>query len=196
MALKAGKGLQTWEIAVTRKLVAQSRRHSPGLAREEFEDLVQACLMHWLEASTHAIPDPSGPPLAYLTRIVRNKLIDLAREREAGKRRGDLSLVSLDQPLGDDEEGPTLAERIEADDGLGASQPVGEGNDDRCLDVARIVATLTPAQQRLCRLIGAEGLSIKAAAERLGMPRGTLYEEIKRIRKVFAAHGLDAYLRD
>lgn len=195
MALKAGRGLQTWEIAVTKKLVAQFRRHSPGLIRDEFEDLVQECLMHWLEASTHAIPDPSGPPLAYLSRVVRNKLIDLAREREAGKRRGDLSLVSLDEPLGDDE-APTLAELIDADGGLDPAPAAGEATDDARIDVAQVVATLTPAQQRLCRLIGAEGLSIKAAAACLGIPRGTLYEEIKRIRKVFAAHGLDAYLRD
>jgi RNA polymerase sigma-70 factor (ECF subfamily) len=43
-------------------------------------------------------------------------------------------------------------------------------------------------------LLGEEGLSIKEAAERLRIPRGTLYEEIKRIRKIFAEHGLEGYL--
>ena len=51
------------------------------------------------------------------------------------------------------------------------------------------------AQQRLCLLLGEEGLSVKEAAEQLRIPRGTLYEEIKRIRKVFSDHGLDDYLR-
>ena len=38
--------------------------------------------------------------------------------------------------------------------------------------------------------------AIKEAAERLRIPRGTLYEEIKRIRKVFADHGLADYLKE
>ena len=54
---------------------------------------------------------------------------------------------------------------------------------------------LTSEQRRLCELLGAQGLSIKEAAERLRIPRATLYEEIKRIRAIFARHGLDDYLR-
>ena len=37
--------------------------------------------------------------------------------------------------------------------------------------------------------------SIKEAAEKLRIPRGTLYEEINRIRKIFADQGLGDYLR-
>ena len=64
------------------------------------------------------------------------------------------------------------------------------------IDLARAMALLTPAQQRLCRLLGEEGLSIKEAAERLRIPRGTLYEEIKRIRRIFDQQGLGNYLKD
>ena len=46
MALKAGEGLRQWEIAVTKKLVGEVRRRSRSLAREEFDDLIQACLAH------------------------------------------------------------------------------------------------------------------------------------------------------
>jgi hypothetical protein len=42
-------------------------------------------------------------------------------------------------------------------------------------------------------MLGEEGLSVKEAAARLGIPRGTLYEELKRIRQVFAEHGPGAY---
>ena len=41
-----------------------------------------------------------------------------------------------------------------------------------------------------------EGLSIKEAAERLRIPRGTLYEDIKRIRRIFDQQGLGNYLKD
>lgn len=45
-------------------------------------------------------------------------------------------------------------------------------------------------------MLGEEGLSVKEAAERLRIPRGTLYEEIKRIRRVFADLGLGDYLKE
>lgn len=84
MALKQGNGLQGWEIAVTKKLIGEFRRRSRSLYREEFDDLLQECLMHWLEVRRQVVPDPGGPPIAYMARVVRNKLIDLARERETG----------------------------------------------------------------------------------------------------------------
>ena len=58
------------------------------------------------------------------------------------------------------------------------------------------MARLTPVQRRLCQMLGAQDLSIKEAAERLRIPRGTLYEEIKRISKVFADQGLGDYLKE
>ena len=64
------------------------------------------------------------------------------------------------------------------------------------IDIGRVLERLTPVQRQLCQMLGAEGLTIKEAAERLRIPRGTLYEEIKRIRKVFADQGLGDYLKD
>ena len=74
--------------------------------------------------------------------------------------------------------------------GVEIATPVSRGQ------VLRVMALLTPAQQRLCQLLGEEGLSIKEAAERLRIPRGTLYEEIKRIRRIFDQQGLSNYLKD
>ena len=64
------------------------------------------------------------------------------------------------------------------------------------IDIGRVLARLTPVQRQLCQLLGEEGLTIKEAAERLRIPRGTLYEEIKRIRQVFADQGLGDYLKE
>lgn len=71
----------------------------------------------------------------------------------------------------------------------------GQDRDDLRIDVAKALQRLTPRQRRVCAMLGEEGLSVKEAAARLGIPRGTLYEELKRIRQVFAEHGLAAYLR-
>ena len=89
MALKAGGGLQRWEIAVTKKLVGEFRRRSRSLAREEFDDLVQECLAHWIVVRRKLAPDPAAPPTAYMAQVVRNKLTDLIREQAAEKRVGD-----------------------------------------------------------------------------------------------------------
>ena len=195
MALKQGNGLHAWEIAVTRKLVGESRRQSRSLYREEFDDLMQECLLHWLSVRERAVPEPGGPPIGYMARVIRNKLIDLAREREADKRRGDQETVSLDDTLGESENAPSFADLVDAEQGR---EPGGRERFDPVdihIDVANVMRRLTPEQRRLCELLGAQGLSIKEAAEKLGIPRATLYEEIRRIRTIFARHGLDDYLR-
>lgn len=196
MALKQGHGLQKWEIAVTKKLVGEFRRRSRRLAREEFDDLVQDCLAHWIVVRRKLAPDPDTPPVAYMAQVIRNKLTDLMREQSAGKRAGELDALSLDAAVDGSEDGMTLAEVLA---GSEAAQPTDEGGVDRHharIDLARAMERLTPVQRRLCQMLGEEGLSIKEAAERLRIPRGTIYEEIKRIRKVFADQGLGDYLKE
>ena len=193
MALVYGNGLQQWEIAVAKKLVGEFRRRSRRLEREEFDDLMQDCLTHWVEVRARLTPSADDPPIAYMARVLRNKLTDLIREQGATKRGGDLDTVSLDAAFEDDDNAPTLADLIDgATSGAAGETTAGDGRDAR-IDIARAMKNLTPRQRRLCALLGEEGLSIKEAAARLRIPRGTLYEEIKRIRKVFADHGLGDY---
>ena len=73
---------------------------------------------------------------------------------------------------------------------------VGSARHDAGLDVARALERLTPMQRRICTMLGEEGLSVKETAERLRIPRGTLYDEIKRIRQIFSTQGLGDYLKD
>ena len=195
MKHKNGEDLQKWEIAVAKKLIGEFRRQSRSLARDDFDDLLQECLMHWLEVRQRLSPNPGGPPIAYLARVMRNKLIDLAREREAAKRQGDLDSVSLDDTLSASEDAPTFAELFDAvRSGEQSAENVLDPSDAR-IDIAKAMSKLTSRQRRLCVLLGEQGLSIKEAAERLRIPRGTLYEEINRIRKVFADYGLGDYLK-
>ncbi|MCL4745653.1 MAG: sigma-70 family RNA polymerase sigma factor [Burkholderiaceae bacterium] len=194
MALRHGEELQQWEIAVAKKLVGEFRRRSRSLEREEFDDLLQECLTHWIEVRRKLAPDPGGPPVAYMARVVRNKLTDMLREQRATKRGGDFGTVSLDAAVGDSDDAPTYADLLDAASfsAAGESDPI-DRNDAR-IDIARAMAQLTPRQRRLCTMLGEEGLSIKAAAARLRIPRATVYDDIKRIRKVFADHGLGDYL--
>lgn len=195
MALRPGVGLEKWEIAVAKKLVGEFRRRSRILQRYEFDDLVQECLLHWIGVRRNLDRDPDNPPLGYMAQVLRNKLTDLMREQGAEKRSGDLALVSLDATLDGSEDGMTLAESLDASRSAMSDEDGETHRQHVRMDLLRALAQLTPAQQRLCLMLGEEGLSIKEAAEQLRIPRGTLYEEIKRIRRIFADHGLDDYLR-
>lgn len=144
-----GRGLERWEVAVTKKLVGRFRRLSRSLGRETVDDLMQECLAHWIVARRRLDPDPDEPPVAYLKRVIHNKLLDLARERESEKRRGDLDTVSLDQPLGESEDAPSLAEVL---DGAVGSEPDRDDAldaQDARIDLAKALRKLTDAQRRL-----------------------------------------------
>ena len=195
MALKNGKELQQWEIAVAKQLIGKYRRQSQSPEREEFDDLLQECLMHWIDVRRKFRADPNGPPIGYMATVIRNKLTDLFRERVAAKRAGDYDAVSLDAPTGDSDDAPTFADLLDAARGRDAAADQSLDPEDARIDVARALRNLTPRQRRLCELLGEERLSIKEAAEKLRIPRGTLYEEINRIRKIFADQGLGDYLR-
>ena len=194
MALRPGVGLDGWEIAVAKKLVGEYRRRSRILERYEFEDLVQDCLLHWITVRRSLDRDPANPPLGYMATVLRNWLADLVRKRGTDKRSGDLDTPSLDASIDGSDDGMTLAELLDVSQSRDSAGD-GEAHHQMHLDLLRACAHLTPAQQRLCLMLGEEGLSVKAAAEQLGIPRGTLYEEINRIRKLFADHGMEIYLR-
>lgn len=195
MALKPGDGLDKWELAVTKKVVGEFRRRSRIIARHEFDDLVQDCLLHWIAVRRTLVRDPDNPPVGYMAQVLRNKLTDSMREQSADKRAGDLQKVSLDATVDGSEDGMTLAESLDAS----RTARSGEGGETDLhharMDLLRVLVLLTPAQRRLCLMLGEQGQSVKEAAEHLRIPRGTLYEEIKRIRKVFAEHGLADYLK-
>jgi RNA polymerase sigma factor (sigma-70 family) len=194
MALKPGAGLAKWEIAVTTKLVSEYRRRSRTLQHYEFDDLAQECLLHWLTVRAGLAHDPDNPPLGYMAKVLRNWLADLVRKRGTDKRSGDLETLSLDAAIDGSEDGLTLAEMLDVSNSGSADGDI-ETHHHMRLDLLQTCLELTPSQQRLCLLLGEEGLSVKAAAEQLGIPRSTLYEEINRIRKLFAEHGLEIYLR-
>ena len=195
MVLAAGKGLQQWEIAVTKKLVGEFRRRSRSLAREEFDDLVQECLAHWIVVRRKLEPAPGAPPTGYMAQVIRNKLTDLIREQAAEKRAGEQDALSLDAALDGTGDGLTLADLLADDESAQQDEAGAVDRHHARIDIGRALARLTPVQRQLCQMLGAEGLTIQEAAERLRIPRGTLYEEIKRIRRVFADQGLGDYLK-
>ena len=122
MALKPGDGLDKWEIAVAKKVVGEFRRRSRIVEREEFDDLVQDCLLHWIGVRRKLVPDPHMPPVGYMSQVLRNKLTDFMREQGAEKRAGDLGAISLDATVDGSEDGTTLAESLDASESTQAGE--------------------------------------------------------------------------
>ncbi len=166
MALKPGDGLDKWEIAVAKKVVGEFRRRSRILGREEFDDLVQDCLLHWIGVRRKLAPDPDKPPVGYMAQVVRNKLTDLMREQGAEKRAGDLSAISLDATVDGSEDGTTLAESMDASESTQAGD-MGETHRHHVrMDLLRAMARLTPASRASPRWLRASPASCRRKGSR------------------------------
>lgn len=185
---------QDWEIAVAKKLVNEFQGKWTCLEREDFDDLLQECLTHWFFAKDDYDPAREASQKTFMGRIIRNKLTDLVRQRESDKRKVAHLTVSLDKPLGENEDSPTLIDKIENGTVTDAS-PNPFLEIQLKIDLSKALQKLTPQQKELCRLLGEKGLTVKEVSQYLKTPRSTLYDELKRIRTIFMKEGLEDYLK-
>ena len=93
---------QAWELAIATKLVREFRATSHALQREEIDDLLQEVLLHWYYARGSHDPQGKASIRTYMTRVVRNKLIDLLRERESDKQIVNILTLPSDIAHGDE----------------------------------------------------------------------------------------------
>lgn len=198
MAIKPGQGLANWEVATLRKILGEYGRRHPSFDHGEYEDLLQECLAHWIAVRGRLPQGPDiPPPVAYMAQVVRHKLTDIVRERYSDKRAGAPGALSFEEPIAGDQDGRTLGEEI-AEGHLAASAGLLDNERERQdlrIDLARVMAHMKPADQELCRLLGEQGLTVTEASEVLRVPRGTVYEQIRRIRERLRRLGLEEYLK-
>ncbi len=186
---------ERWELAITRKLIRQFRARWRSLGQDECQELVQECLVHWLSVRSEL--DPARGPVrsAFMATVVRNKLMDLVRERESAKRKVTYDSISLDEPLGGENNSLTLLDVVDETKVHERDDHVGALGEEARADIFKAMEHLTPLQQQLCHLLGCEGLSVQDVSRKLGIPRATIYDELKRIRKLFTELGLQYYLK-
>lgn len=186
------KGLfEGWEIAVAKKLINDFKKQWKCLELDDFDDLLQECLTQWFLAKDKYNPDAEASKKTFMARVVKNKLFDIVKNHERLCRKETKNTDSLDKPLSDEEDAPTLLDLLSEDKEYASNFRI---HTELKIDLSRSFKKLTPKQQELCRLLGEEGLSIKEASKILQTPRGTIYEEIKRIKTVFQNENLHDYL--
>jgi len=183
---------QDWEIAVAKKLIIEFQEEWTCLVREGFDDLLQDCLTHWYFTKDDYESRRDASQKTFMGRVIRNKLADLVRQKKADKRKLAHLSISLDEPLGDNDDSPNLIDKI--DDG---TITVTDASSNHFLeiqlkiDLSKALQKLTPQQRDLCRLIMEKGLIVTEVSDHLKTHRDTIYEELKRIRTIFMKEGLD-----
>lgn len=182
---------QDWEIGVAKNVIERFRKQWKCLELEGFDDLLQECLTDWHFSKDDFNPSAGANVRTFMSRVVEHKLQHLVEKFTAGKRKAGIDNVSLDQPISDEEGAPTYLDRLSEDEGHTSNLHISA---ELKIDISRTIEKLTPQQRELCRLLSEEGLSIKEASEVLNKPRGTLYEDIKRIKAIFQKANLNEYL--
>jgi len=178
------------EIGVAKNLVTEYRSKWTCLQYEDFDDLLQECLMHWYFVRDKYDPGRRVPSNAFMAKVIRNKLGHIIEKLTADKRIANSKTISIYTPMGDDEDSPTLLDVID-------EEPFAEKFDPAIglpLDMAKAYSQLTPRQRELCRLISERGLNIDEAAKALRVSRNTVKNEKNRIKAAFAKAELHEYM--
>ncbi len=132
----------------------------------------------------------------FIARVVEHKIASLIEAQKAAMRDYRRCRWSLNDRI-EDSDGRSLEreETIDQDDymlRIGARSRPAEELHDLAIDVASLLETLPPELRELCRRLEAETVSETSRAT--GVPRGTLYESIRKLRKICEEAGLKEYL--
>jgi RNA polymerase sigma factor (sigma-70 family) len=167
---------------------------SYGFTYDDREDIQQEIALEVHRRMTWFDPGRSGPR-TFVRRVAVNRIADLIAERQASCRDHRLCRRSVDEPVGQDgfeRLGDTLA--ADETESLAGRQSLtwGQRSELRA-DVNTAISLLPSELAAVARLL--TSVSVVEAARRLSLARVTVYRRIGRIRKVFAAAGLDGYRR-
>ncbi len=132
----------------------------------------------------------------FIARVVEHKIASLIEAQKAAMRDYRRCRWSLNDRI-EDADGRSLEreETIDQDDYMlrtGTRSRPAEELRDLAIDVAALLETLPPELRELCRRLEAETVSEISSAT--GVPRGTLYESIRKLRKICEEAGLKEYL--
>ena len=168
------------------------------LTCDDLSDLRQELFVHALQYA-HTFDPRRAKWTTFIDRLLKSGIANFFRARDAECRRNDRT-----EPLceADDREestdyvttldGAYTGTRLSSD-GQTLETSTTDAIDLR-LDVAAILATLSPLLQRICQLL-MDGENVTAVARTLGMPRTSLYFYLDQLQRIFVAHGFDFSVR-
>lgn len=162
---------EPWEIRKAVKVVQAYQESYRILNREDFEDVLQEVLIHWLGVREKI--DFSERRYA-MNKVVVNKLMDLLRSNMTSKRRANYSVGDFDInsiPCEQD-----VLSEMEA-------------------SVAEAISELPLKYRQVCELILAQEMSMDEIAKEIGRDRATVYRWVAKCKSLFEKRGLRTFLK-
>ena len=166
-----------------------------GFTESDRQDLEQEMMFDLLRRLPKFKPERAQRN-TFIARIVEHKVATIIEAQKAGMRDYRLCSCSLNDRL-EDEEGRSIErmETIDQEDYLRRtgklSRPMSELR-NLSIDLRSAVQTLPPELRELCKRLQTE--SVTEISRDTGIPRGTIYESIKKLRTLFEDAGLKDYL--
>lgn len=166
-----------------------------GFTESDREDLEQELMLDLLSRLPRYNPNRAQRN-TFIARVVEHKVATIIEARQAGLRDYRLCRCSLNDRL-EDEEGGCVerGETIDEEDYLRRtgrlSRPATELS-DLSIDLCKVLARTTPELRELCEHLETDTVSEISRAT--GIPRGTIYESVKKLRAIFEDSGLREYV--
>lgn len=179
---------EDWEIKNARLCVLEYKARFKTLNREDLDDLLQECLIHWLDKKRKYDPAKQAAIKTFMNEVINNKLMDILRSQMSLKKKLSYMTIPIDEILDDDDQ---MSSGLFAEDDQQLRKFM---NSDLDRLLASAFEKLSRKQRKMCRLITDDGLSFREIGRVLNMSKGAVYDEIMRIRQVFREEGLNDYL--
>ena len=166
-----------------------------GFTESDREDLEQEMMLDLLQRLPKYNPDRAQRN-TFIARVVEHKIATIIEARKAGLRDYRLCNCSLNERL-EGEEGGSVErmETIDQEDYLrltgGLSRSMAELR-DLSIDVRQAIEKLPPELGALCWRLGID--TVTELSRDTEVPRGTIYESIKKLRAILEVAGLKDYL--
>ena len=190
------KGIDDYAVRLIKHKARQLARRS-DFSESDRQDIEQELVLDLLRRFPNYRPDRAQRS-TFIARIIEHKVATLLEARRREKRGGHVRTRSLSDQVRDDEgKAVELADTVGEQDYFrrtGQHPRQGGGLCDLCMDVQTVLARLSPEHRRLCDLL--QTMSVAAASRELRIPRGTVYEDIKKLRAIFEDAGLRRFLSD
>lgn len=168
-----------------------------GYRAQDVDDIKQDLIMDLLERLPQF--DPAKATYnTFVARLVERKISNLLRDRQAEMRDHRREVCSLNEEIDTGEDEPvqrlTTISQDDQDIRTGKYARPAEERAHLQLDMDSVLDDLTPQLRQIAEMLQAK--SVSQVARELGIPRGTFrVKHLRQLREVFAAKGMDDYLR-
>lgn len=166
-----------------------------GLTISDREDLEQELILDLLHRLPKFNPDRAQRN-TFIARVVEHKVATIIEARKAGMRDYRRCRCSLNDRF-ENEEGNFIErmEGIDQEDYLQRTGRLSRSTADKrrlAMDIRKAVDKLPPELRELCMRLATD--TVMEISRDTGIPRGTIYESIKKLRAIFEDSGLREYL--